>query len=51
MATVTFNLDDNTHFKFKIYCARKDISMKTALRVAVDLILRGKIKGDDEHGK
>ena len=40
MATsFTFDMDDKTHYKFKEFCHKKDISMKDALNIAVFLII------------
>ena len=40
--TITFPLSDNLHMRFKQYCIDRDISMKDALVLAVQLIINKK---------
>ncbi len=40
MAKITLELDDELHHKFKLYCAKSKLSMKTVLTVAIERILK-----------
>lgn len=38
--TVTFQIDKELQHKFKTYCASKQVSMRDALTIAIQLILK-----------
>ena len=48
MASLTFDMDDKTHYDFKKFCLKKNVTMTEALNVAISMILRGQIKITDK---
>ncbi len=42
MKTITFGLSDELHTRFKQYCLDKDVLMKDALVLAVQIIINKK---------
>ena len=42
--SITVLLSDEKHINFKRYCLEKGINMKDALEVAIDLLIKDKMK-------
>ena len=40
MAKITLELDDELHHKFKMYCAKSKMSMRTVLTIAIERIVK-----------
>ena len=51
VTSVTFDLDDKTHYKFKEFCHKKHITMKDALNIAVSMIVNKGILNDHKKIK
>ncbi len=53
MKTITVPISDTLHKKFRRFCFDRDVSMKDAIILAIEILLKNKklLKGEKKHGK